>query len=119
PSPLVPYTTLFRSTSEVAPPRQLSLLLPLAEGAGDIARIVRIELGADYLARLCQHIDFGGSGFVQLLDARGRERLRANGLGILTDGEPLLPSHVPSPELPAGRYSAVPDAASTASSTPR
>lgn len=94
-------------TSEVAPPRQLSLLLPLAEGAGDIARIVRIELDADYLARLCQHIDFGGSGFVQLLDARGRERLRANGLGILTDGEPLLPSHVPSPELPAGRYSAV------------
>ena len=92
------------------PDWRLPLLVPLPDEARQsVARIVRIDLDIGYLARLYQHIDFGSSGFVQLLDASGRERLRANGDGVIHGGTPLTASHTPSPELRAGRYTSVAD----------
>ncbi|HTN30153.1 MAG TPA: cache domain-containing protein, partial [Pseudomonas sp.] len=102
--------TSIHPTNNLLPAWRLPLLVPLPDEARQsIARIVRIDLDIGYLARLYQHIDFGLSGFVQLLDASGRERLRANGGGIIHGAAPLVASHTPSPDLRAGRYTSVAD----------
>lgn len=107
----VPYLATRDGVAEgLSPSWRLPLLVPLPDEARQsIARVVRIDLDIGYLARLYQHIDFGPTGFVQLLDAGGRERLRANGAGVIHGGTPLTASYTPSPELRAGRYTSVAD----------
>lgn len=103
-------STLGWESQDPSPAWRLPLLIPLPdENRRVVAGIVRIDMDIGYLASLYQHIDFGPTGFVQLLDGRGQERLRANGEGIIHGGTPLIASHAPSPQLRAGRYSSVAD----------
>lgn len=82
---------LERSAEESALPRwQLPFLVPLDHGdavAG--SQIMLIELDVGYLLGLYQHIDLGKTGFIQLLDARGQEYLRANSSGVLIEKDGL------------------------------
>ena len=59
------------------------------------------ELDVGYLLRLLRHITLGETGFIQLLDGRGQEYLRADTNGMVTAGAPL------SPLPPAGQHSGV------------
>ena len=82
---------------------RLPFLMSVSQGSrGQAPQIMLLELDVGYLLNLYQHIDLGQTGFIQLLDARGREYLRVDSTGVIIDGASLQPS--PPDEVPAGIY---------------
>lgn len=73
-----------------------------ARAVSSIHRLDLLELDVGYLLSLYQHIDLGETGFIQLLDARGREYLRVDSTGVVVDGASLQP--LPPDEATAGVY---------------
>ncbi|MFO8141850.1 MAG: diguanylate cyclase, partial [Marinobacter sp.] len=51
--------------------------------------VILIELDVGYLAGLIQHIELGDKGFIQVLDADGREWMRADTSGVIVGGTPV------------------------------
>src|SRR5690554_5527273 len=77
---------------------RLPFLMPLGQGS----QIMLIELDVGYLLSLYQHTELGETGFIQLLDQRGREYLRVDAAGVVIEGERLLP--VPPADQTEGVY---------------
>lgn len=50
-----------------------------------------IEMDIGYLVSLYHHIDLGQTGFIQLLDSSGAERMRADSAGVIIGGPALEP----------------------------
>lgn len=93
----------------VAPKWHMPILLPVpgTKDKDQLSHIMLIEMDVGYLASLYQNINLGWSGIIQLLDARGDERLRADTSGVIFSGGAL----VPGPEQPVdqlrGHYRSV------------
>lgn len=87
---------------------RMPLLLPLVDRSQQgLDRIVLIDMDIGYLASLYQHIELGRTGLIQVLDASGKERLRADGSGVIFGGPPLIADGASMPDTPAGRYVSV------------
>ena len=68
---------------------RLPFLVPLAGSDGQ-AMLIEMDIG--YLVGLYHYIDLGQTGFIQLLDVSGRERVRAGSSGVILGGETLTPA---------------------------
>ena len=71
---------------------RLPLLVPLAGSDGQSGQAMLVEMDIGYLVSLYHAIDLGQTGFIQLLDASGRERMRADSSGVILGGEALAPA---------------------------
>ncbi|MDY7560688.1 EAL domain-containing protein [Pseudomonas sp. CCC3.2] len=81
-------------SSSLSPRLRLPFLLPLLNSTtGQMDSILVVQLDVDYLAALFEHIDFGQSGMMRVLDSDGQERLRISSCGI------VVPEIRLSPEL--------------------
>ena len=101
-----PFLATLADASASGPARvpswRLPFLLPMtAANSLDLRDILLIELDIGYLASLYQHLDLGRSGFIQLLDASGRERMRASSSGVLFATDALVPG-LPDDAPPRG-----------------
>lgn len=102
-----PWMEQFRAAGDeiIVPPRlapgeavdlshywRLPFLIAIRQGSDEpVPQIMLIELDIGYLLSLYQHIDLGKTGFIQLLDVRGREYLRIDAVGVVVDGASLQP----------------------------
>ncbi|GAB7528821.1 hypothetical protein PS3A_12300 [Pseudomonas sp. 3A(2025)] len=69
------------------PVGRLPFLLPLTHSAtGKMESILVVQLDAEYLAALFEHIDLGRSGMMRLLDGEQRELLRVASGGVMVSG---------------------------------
>lgn len=80
-------------TVSSSPTWRLPFFLPLNDPtAGELDRILLVQLDISYLAALFERIDLGRTGMMRLLDNDGNERLRINGNGVVISGESLEPT---------------------------
>ncbi|MFA7624262.1 MAG: EAL domain-containing protein [Pusillimonas sp.] len=93
----------------IAPKWHLPLLLPVADHkqADQLSHIMLIEMDVGYLASMYQNINLGWSGVIQLLDARGDERLRADTSGVIFSGGALVPGPAQPIDTLRGQYRSV------------
>ncbi|MCO5785406.1 GGDEF-domain containing protein [Pseudomonas sp. G11-1] len=68
---------------------RLPFLVPLA---GSDGQVMLVEMDIGYLVSLYHYIDLGQTGFIQLLDASNRERMRADSSGVIIGGATLSPA---------------------------
>lgn len=92
-----------------APKWHLPLLLPVADPQtrGRLNRIMLVEMDVGYLASLYQNIEMGYSGIIQLLDAAGQERLRADTSGVIFNGGALIAGPEQAKDPRRGGYRSV------------
>lgn len=70
---------------------ELNSRLPFLVSVGErnvagLTGLMLIELDIGYLASLLQNVELAPKGFIQVLDARGDEWMRANTRGVIVDG---------------------------------
>jgi len=76
-----------------------------AGNSGQHDQLMLNDTGIGYLVSLSRYVDLGKSGFIQVLDAGGRERMRADSSGVIVAGQRLAP--LPPQGRQAGLYASV------------
>lgn len=85
--PLLPLTLNEPGLSIDTPRWRLPFLVPTGErDISGLTRLVLVELDVGYLAGLLQQVELGPKGFIQVLDAKGDEWMRADTSGVILGG---------------------------------
>lgn len=90
--PILPLRRTGSGDQSRAPVWRLPVLVPVPDKVGgSLQKVIIVELDIGYLAGLLQHIELGTRGFLQVLDSRGAEWMRADSGGVIVGGEELPP----------------------------
>lgn len=73
------------------PDWRLPFLVPMPGNDELGMQTMLVEMDIGYLVSLYHYIDLGKTGFIQLLDINGVERMRADSAGVIIDGPTLEP----------------------------
>ncbi|MCD1646375.1 putative bifunctional diguanylate cyclase/phosphodiesterase [Marinobacter adhaerens] len=85
--PLLPHKSGDPESNSTGPSWRLPFLVPAgAPGYEPLNRLILVELDIGYLAGLLQHVELGPKGFIQILDAKGDEWMRADTNGVILGG---------------------------------
>lgn len=103
--PIIPPLLDTNDQASPFPHWRLPFLVPLAGNGEHSTQAMLIEMDIGYLVSLYHYIDLGRSGFIQVLDADGRERMRADSAGVIIAGQRLAP--LPPEGRQAGLYTSV------------